>query len=315
MLLYPVPLVKIRPYIDVPPFSSREDFDYDQILSWSRYCFRRNEVIFDKDLKEFINNVDLDYFFSPGSWRNFQPGGFNNDVFLQEPILLTYNLKYKDDDEILQDPLACIDFRQDIDRVLFLSTASFIEERRGTRYDGMNIQLLLVPIGMKQTLLDYLIESLWEPLSIVNKQGDKMRSGKFVFSIDEREKCRYMKHDGDDNDFYGNKLDYRDHTTCYHKSIFTPFKNFFKTLIKFAKSKQIVDSLFNLSKETIKNNIVSQMSVSQKSSCPSTIFKMSLKSKIDRLKLPEPVRRKIQQDIDFEYSNDTDWYTSLKHHF
>lgn len=314
LLLYPVPVERIRPYIVKPsPASSfYQDFFFEKkkLLDWvKKVCFNQNEKLYDNlynNPGEFVDNVDLDYFLRTKT----------RDVLLHDPYLIIHNLKYDDDEELVHHPLACIDFCPDIDAVLFLSTASFVNAVTGKINADLNIQLLLVPQRLKTSLINYM-KGTWSEddkfvsmnLSIVDKHNNFLKkSYEFLkIEIDTLEgRCRYYDHDlpakfPSPTDDFGFPYAVYNHKKCFHKRVFEPFKKSFLNLIAFAKSCQRFDSLFNMAQKTVLSRLREQQDDNvEKLNCA-----------VEQLEIPSSTKIKIKQSINERDAHHRD-YNKIK---
>lgn len=289
MSRYTVPVRLIVPHIRVGP-SDDELNDPDAFLDWINYCFRQSEVVY-TDKSDFINGVDLQFFLRDGHHKR---------VELQDPVLLNVHLSYMlSPENIFMEPLACIDFRDDIDKVKFLSTAGFIDPRINMVFRSQNVQLLLVPAKMKLLTMDYLESNLLYFLSIVDRQNRTIKTGNETIFVDSYLNCNDKKHDGTDYD-YGEIVDLSNHTTCYFIQVIRPFRQYFLDLVNFIKGRERMRSLFDFSKNVLIASLESSESRTSDELCDRGILfnrKLAMIDKNKKLGLPTSITNKITQEI------------------
>lgn len=287
---FTIPLTEAYTFITQPPYSG-EYSKPEKFLEWVKYAYSHNEILFDNNLLEFINNVDLDYFLDKKKYKDR-----NCTVVLKDPILFTYILSQKRSDDILA-AAACIDFRDDIDRVKFLSTVKFDKINNYRLYT----QLILVPSKNKADLMNFILaddesNKLPDFLSIIDKNG------------------HYLKRSAIEKVFSASDVVYR-------MLIFKPIQKFFIKLIQHARSYEKLDTLYNLSKNVIVNTMFERevspdMVVRDESRTKNRASILEKKDDlIDNaysLMLPHRLKRDLSRDIDNNISYEDTLFKRFK---
>lgn len=237
--LFDVPIKPIF-YNKALNLSNYEEKDkVNAFKDWSRSFNHDFEIIFNPE--DLYTTVDLDYYIVGNTSQSKlikQDYSTSWELSTINPLIITVKIQ-SNDGQSTEFATGLIDFRPDIERVKFLSTARLTESPRAT-----NTQVILVPVTRKDFVVDYVktqlsAKNLGKKFSIYEfKNGTEMNTilnGRTILIT--KWKCRNDNH---------NKIKHKD---CYFRRVTKPFRNFLLELLDQLKSSEIPISLVKSTEE------------------------------------------------------------------